>query len=161
MAEMTEESSDEALPEDDELFRFIVGSAREYAIFATDRDGLVTTWNTGAERLLGYSEEEALGQHARIIFTPEDRERGDPEQELETARAEGRAENERWHVRKDGSCFWGSGVMMPLKEGPEGTQGFVKVFRDMTERRLGEAERERLLKGVEAERRQLDEVFRR
>jgi PAS domain S-box-containing protein len=112
-AEMTEESPDEALPPDDELFRLIVESAHEYAIFATDLDGLVTTWNAGAERLLGYSEGEALGQHARLIFTPEDRERGVPEREMRAALEAGRAEDMRWHLRRDGGRFWADGYLIP------------------------------------------------
>ena len=146
--------------ESEERFRLMVESATDYVIFTTDLENRVTTWNTGAERLLGYAEAEILGQDARIIFTPEDREQGKPEQEREKALAEGRAENERWHVRKDGSRFWGSGLMMTLKDGLEGAPGFIKIFRDMTERRQIEAEQERLLKEVVAERERLGEVFR-
>ncbi|QEH38408.1 Aerobic respiration control sensor protein ArcB [Aquisphaera giovannonii] len=125
------------------LFRYIVESAAEYAIFATDQGGRIVSWNTGAERILGYSESEILGQDARILFTPEDRARRAPEQEMERAAAEGRAANERWHVRKDGSRFWGSGLTMPLMEGPSNAPGFVKIFRDKTEqRRALEAQRE-------------------
>src|SRR5215213_9213970 len=100
MAEMTEKSPDETSRQGDELFRLIVESAREYAIFTTDLDGRVTTWNVGAERLLGYPEGEILGQDARIIFTPEDRERGVPEREMQEALKSGRAEDMRWHARK-------------------------------------------------------------
>jgi len=135
---MAEDPPDGALQQGEDLFRHIVESAREYAIFTTDGEGRVTTWNTGAGRLLGYSEEDILGQDARIIFTPEDRERGKPEGEMERATAEGRAVNERWHVRKDGGRFWGSGLVMPLMDGPEGPRGFVHIFRDRTEQRLAE-----------------------
>jgi PAS domain S-box-containing protein len=129
----------------EEQLRLILESATEYAIFTMDRDGRVTTWNSGAERLLGYTEEEILGQDARIIFTPEDCAAQAPEHEMETALAEGRAMNERWHVRQDGSRFWGSGLMMPLQVG-DSQPGLLKIMRDQTERRRHE-EMQRLLIG--------------
>src|SRR3954463_7475211 len=91
---------DGKLREKAELFRFIVESAEDYAIFTTDVERCVTSWNTGAERLMGWTEAEFLGQSADIIFTPEDREKGDPEKEARKAVVEGRAENKRWHLRK-------------------------------------------------------------
>ena len=129
----------------EEQLRLILESATEYAIFTTDRDGRVTTWNSGAERLLGYTEEEILGRDARIVFTPEDCAAQAPEHEMETALAEGRATNERWHVRKDGSRFWGSGLMMPLQVG-DSQPGLLKIMRDHTERRRHE-EMQQLLIG--------------
>lgn len=129
----------------EEQLRLILESALEYAIFTMDRDGRVTTWNSGAERLLGYTEEEIIGRDARIIFTPEDCAAKAPEQEMEGALTLGRATNERWHVRKDGSRFWGSGMMMPLKVG-DSQPGLLKIMRDQTERRRHE-EMQRLLIG--------------
>src|SRR4051794_27784395 len=99
------------LRQEAELFRLIVESAEDYAIFTTDVERRVTSWNTGAERLMGWTEAEFVGQSADIIFTPEDRERGDPEREARKVLAEGRAENKRWHLRKDGCRFWGDGFM--------------------------------------------------
>ena len=107
---------DGKLREKAELFRFIVESAEDYAIFTTDVDRRVTSWNTGAERLMGWTEAEFVGQSADLIFTPEDRAKGDPEKEATKAAAEGRAENRRWHLRNDGSRFWGDGFMCPLKD---------------------------------------------
>ena len=120
---------------DAEQRRLIVDNATDTAIFTIDRPGTVTSWNSGAERLLGYSEEEIIGRDGRLIFTPEDRSDGVAEREIATALAEGRAENERWHVRKDGSRFWGSGLIMPLKHG---APGLLKIMRDGTERRRSE-----------------------
>jgi PAS domain S-box-containing protein len=120
----------------------VLESASDYAIFTTDPAGLVTNWNAGAKNLLGWSEAEALGMDSRLIFTPEDRERGAPEAEMAKALAEGRAENERWHLRKDGSRFWGSGLLLPLRGTAAG--GFLKVMRDETARREGD-ERQGLL----------------
>lgn len=111
----------------------ILKSATGYAILATDLAGSVTAWNEGARQLLGWKEGEALGQDARMIFTPEDRIANAPEQEMEGALTDGRAEDERWHIRKDGSRFWASGLMMPLKGSVGTTEGFLKILRDRTE----------------------------
>jgi len=147
----TEEKVAEArCQESQEQFRLMVESATDYVIFTTDRENRITTWNTGAERVLGYSEPEALGQDARIIFTPEDRAAGRPEQEIDTALSVGRAESERWHERKDGSRFWGSGQMMLLRNHQGDTRGFVKIFRDQTDQKLAEAEAQRQIALEEA-----------
>jgi len=121
------------LRQSEERFRLLVEGAQDYAIFMMDLEGRVVSWNTGAERILGYSEAEALGRESACFFTPEDVERGGPEQELRLAATEGRAEDDRWHVRKDGSRFWATGVVTPLQEGA--LQGFVKIMRDMTDRK--------------------------
>jgi two-component system CheB/CheR fusion protein len=98
-----------------------------------DLERRVTTWNSGAQAILGYSREEILGHPGDLIFTAEDRAHGAPEEEARTALAEGRAFDERWHVRKDGTQFWGNGVMMPMHD-PQGEPiGFAKIFRDQTD----------------------------
>lgn len=113
-------------------FRAILDSATDYAIVTFDAAGRVTGWNKGAHRLLGWDEAEALGMDGGVIFLPEDRARQAPEAELAKAAAEGRAEDERWHLRKDGSRFWGSGVMVAVRGG--GTQdAFLKILRDRTQ----------------------------
>jgi PAS domain S-box-containing protein len=119
-------------------FRLLVESARDYAMFTLNAAGQVDSWNPGAERILCYAEDEILGQSGDIIFTPEDRTRGAPDQERQTARAEGKAEDERWHVRKDGSRFWASGVMTVLTDDAGSFIGFAKILRDLTERRQHE-----------------------
>ena len=140
-----EHSTELAWRSGEEQLRLILESATDYAIFSMDRDGRVITWNSGAERLLGFTEDEIIGRDARIIFTPEDCAIKAPEHEMETALAEGRAANERWHVRKDGSRFWGSGLMMPLQVG-DSQPGLIKIMRDRTERQRHE-EMQRLLIG--------------
>jgi len=115
-----------------ELFRFIVESAEDYAIFTTDLERQITSWNVGAERLMGWSEAEIIGQLADVIFVPEDREQGQHEKEARKALEEGRAENKRWHMKKDGSRFWGDGVMCRLRDDAGNTRGFAKIFRDRT-----------------------------
>ncbi|TPG52463.1 PAS domain S-box protein [Roseomonas nepalensis] len=117
-----------ALDRSEARYRLMVESARGIAIVTLDADGIITGWNVGAEAMMGHTEAQALGRPGAIFFTPEDRAAGAPEAEMQSARDEGRAENERWHLRRDGSCFWGSGLVMPLADGT----GYVKVFRDRT-----------------------------
>jgi PAS domain S-box-containing protein len=132
--------ADEALKQSQERFRLFVESVNDYALFQTDVNGNVTTWNSGAERLLGYNEQEIIGQPAAVIFTPEDRARGASTAEIETARREGQAEDERWHVRKDGSRFFASGVLTAMRGDNGELRGFAKIMRDATERRRAEEE---------------------
>jgi PAS domain S-box-containing protein len=120
----------------------VLESAADYAIFTTDPAGRGTSWNAGPRHLLGWDETEALGMDSRCLFTPEDQARDAPEAEMATARAKGRAENERWHLRQDGSRFWGSGLLLPLRGAAAG--GFLKVMRDQTARREAD-ERQGLL----------------
>jgi PAS domain S-box-containing protein len=126
----------EAARENAAVCRAILESATDYAIITIDSNARVTGWNTGACNLFGWTEAEALGMDGRLTFTPEDRERVQPEAEIARALARGRAENERWHMRKDGSRFWGSGLLLPLR----GTQagGFLKIMLDRTDRREAE-----------------------
>lgn len=119
----------------EELFLLLMENVRDYAIFTVDKGGHVTTWNTGAERILGYKEAEILGQPCDIIFTPEDRAQNAPLKERATARETGRAEDERWHLRKDGTRFWGSGIMTALRDEQGELRGYVKILRDYTERK--------------------------
>lgn len=122
----------------EERLRLLIESAKGFAIFTMDEERRVTSWNTGAQALFGYEEEELLGGAADVLFTPEDREAGVPELEIRTAKLEGRAGGERWHLRKDGSRFFGSGLVNPLMAPGGGLQGFVKIMRDLTEKRLAE-----------------------
>ncbi len=141
-----------ALRETEEHFRMLVEGVRDYAIVMTDPENRVVSWNTGAERILGYAGPEILGHDLAIVFTPEDRARGVDREELRTAEVEGRAIDERWHVRRDGSRFWASGVLAPLRDEAGRLRGFAKVFRDETERkRLEEELRHRALDLVAAD----------
>jgi two-component system CheB/CheR fusion protein len=130
--------NEQALRESKETLQLVIENAREYAIFTTDLDMKVTTWNGGAERLLLFSEREILGQSASAIFTAEDRAAGRPEQERDQALAEGRATDERWHQRKDGSRFWSSGFLMAMHDASGRAVGFVKILRDATEERTAQ-----------------------
>jgi len=129
-----------ALLESGEGYRMAVASVQDYAIFALDPEGKVASWNPGAEHLLGYGQEEIFGRDAAIFFTPEDRERGAPPQELKTAAEKGRASDDRWHVRKDGTYFFASGITTGLRDAAGTLQGFIKIMRDRTDRKRLEEE---------------------
>lgn len=114
----------------------VFDSAVDFGIVVTDKSGIVNDWNRGAELTMGWSAGEMVGQSAERFFTPEDRAIGRIETEMRTALSDGSAADERWHLRKDGSRFWASGEMMPLRD-DEGThRGFVKILRDRTAQRL-------------------------
>ena len=128
-------AAERALGESSEQLRLIVENASDYAIFSLDLNRRITSWNPGAQAILGYTAEEVVGQSGDIIFTPEDCAEDAAQKEAEAALAEGRAADERWHLRKDGSRFWGSGVMMAMRDRDGSAEiGFVKIFRDETER---------------------------
>ena len=128
----------------DDLYRKAVeNDIKDYAIFLTDTNSRVINWNRGAERILGYSEDEVIGKSASIFFTPEDRAAKEPEKEMEQAMTNGRAEDERYHMRRDQSRFWASGILTPVRDEAGTLIGFIKVMRDVTEKRRLEAERDR------------------
>ena len=127
----------------DDIYRKAIEDIRDYAIFMTNADGIVTNWNVGAQHILGYSEEEILGKDAARFFTPEDRANDVPRKEMTTAAMFGRAEDERWHMRRDGSRFWATGVATPVRDRDGELIGFSKVMRDMTERNKLTEERDR------------------
>ncbi|SEL99159.1 PAS domain S-box-containing protein [Xaviernesmea oryzae] len=124
----------------------VLDGAIDYAIIALDIEGRITRWNEGARRILGWREEEAIGQPAGLFFTPEDNEGGRPAREMAEALEHGMANNERWHIRFSGERFWASGEMMPIRDEAGKAIGFVKVLRDrtsehLTQSRLREVER--------------------
>ncbi len=118
---------------DDELFRLLIENVQDYAIFVIDPEGRVENWNPGAERLLGYPEVEMIGQSIALLFTPDDIERGYPQREMQEALEQGRGNDDRWHVRKDGSRFWCGGTLTPLWDESRKLRGFAKIMRDRTE----------------------------
>ncbi len=120
-------------------YRAVFESAVDYAIVVTNLHGIVTEWNEGAARVLGWTEAEMLGQSAEAFFTPEDRVGGVVAEEMRCALELGLGTGERWHVRKDGTRFWGSGEMTALRDGGGKAVGFVKILRDRTEQRDAQA----------------------
>ena len=105
----------------------------DYAIFLIDPEGKVASWNPGAERIFGYTQDEIVGQPLSRIFTPEDVEAGEARKELQTATMSGRSEDERWQLRKDGGRFWAQGVLTVLRDEQGNLRGFAKVLRDRTD----------------------------
>jgi PAS domain S-box-containing protein len=119
----------------EQRYRLLIESMRDYAIFTLDPTGEVTSWNPGAERLKGYAPEEIIGQHFSRFYTEEDRAARLPQQVLERALQHGHYEGEGWRVRKDGSRFWASIVVTPLRSEAGELVGFSKITRDMTDRK--------------------------
>ncbi len=103
-----------------------------------DPEGNIASWNKEAERIIGYTEDEILGRNFSVIFSPDDLRDGLPQQELLLTKEKGRAEDERWHVRKDGSRFWAFGIVTPLYDPAGALVGFSKILRDITDRKLAE-----------------------
>lgn len=121
------------LGKETEIYRHMVESAQDYAIFAMDPDGTVVTWSAGAENLFGYPASEMIGQNSGILFSFEDQLAGAALKEIRLALTAGRADDNRWHVRKGGSLFWASGLMMPLRDDAGEVYGLTKIVRDRTE----------------------------
>lgn len=132
-----------ALTASEARYRAIVESSVDYAMIATDLDGTVTTWNTGAEHVLDWTAAEMVGRNADRFFTPEDRIARIPQQEMHGALTEGRGADERWHLRKGGERFWASGEMMPLRDEDGAVVAFLKILRDRTRQRETEMALER------------------
>jgi PAS domain S-box-containing protein len=124
----------------EERFSLMVGSVKDYAIFMLDPQGIVATWNAGAQLIKGYRPEEIIGRHFSCFYSKEEVLAGKCERELEIADREGRFEEEGWRVRKDGSRFWANVVITAVRDARGQLRGFAKVTRDLTERRRSEGE---------------------
>gem|GEM_PF-5522780 len=134
----------EELSQANAMFRLIVDTLEDFAIFMMDLDRCATSWNPGVGRVMGYSEDEWIGRSGDIIFTPEDIEKGAPDEEQARADRDGRATDVRWHVRKDGTRFWTLGVLIPLRTEEGETICYAKVLRDNTRLKRLEEEISRL-----------------
>jgi PAS domain S-box-containing protein len=129
---------EEALSHSEERFRLLVESVVDYAIFMLDPDGIVVSWNTGAQRIKGYHREEIIGKHVSRFYTAEDKDAGKPWEELATARRTGRVETEGWRIKKNGERFWARAVVNAVHDSEGRLRGFAKVTQDLTERRHSE-----------------------
>jgi len=134
-------AAEDALRASEERYRLLVEGVGEYAMLMADADGYITTWNSGAKKLFGRTEEETIGQPIAVLFTEEDRATGVPARELATAERDGTALDDRWQSRKDGARFWASGVTTALRDSVGRLRGFAKVLRDNTERQAAQAAR--------------------
>lgn len=142
--------SKDTLQINEESYKLLVENVKDYAIFMLDTNGCITSWNKEAEEVKGYSAEEILGNPISAFYTNEDKEHGEPERNLQTARETGRFEDEGWRVRKDGSVFWANVVFTVLKDNKGEVVGYGNVTRDITRRRKIEDEIKRLNKELES-----------
>ena len=124
-------------------FDLLAADAKEYAIFLIGQDGRLICWNPGAERLFGYQSNEIVGQHFSRFFSPEDIRNGQPEHELKTALADGRAGSVRWQVRKDGTRFWCRATVTPLRDEHKQVRSFARVMHDLTDSQAQDAQKKR------------------
>jgi len=138
-----EKEAAEALRESDRQFRSLVAGVTDYALYMLDRNGVVSSWNVGAERIKGYAAEEIIGRHFSQFYTPDDRKAGLPNRSLSIAAATGKFEAEAWRVRKDGSLFWANVVIDAIRDETGNLVGFAKITRDITERRNAQEALER------------------
>ncbi|HET7433997.1 MAG TPA: PAS domain S-box protein [Thermoanaerobaculia bacterium] len=158
--------AEQQLRESEEIFRLLVASVQEYAIFLLDPSGHIRTWNAGAQRIKGYLPEEIIGRHFSTFYSDEDNRNGKPARELEIAKREGMVEDEGWRIRKDGSRFWANVVITAVKDDHGELRGFAKVTRDMTERKQAQEMQQALYEQREArfraeeERRQAEASYR-
>lgn len=130
--------AEEALRQSEQRFRLLVQNVQDYGIFMLDPGGHIVSWNEGAQRIKGYTEEEIRGRHFSVFYPEEDLAWDKPAMELRAARAEGRFEDEGWRIKKDGSRFWANVVITALRTGNGELFGFAKVTRDLTDRRAAE-----------------------
>ena len=149
--------AEEELRLGEERMRLVAESTHDFAIIILDDHGAITDWNTGAELIFGYTKDEVLGAYYDLIFSPEDRSSGIPESELRAAREHGRGEDERWHVRKDGSRFYCSGEITQLKS--DSLQGYVKIARDLTGHKRTQDEQSQRLMETQTKSHLKDEFF--
>jgi two-component system, chemotaxis family, CheB/CheR fusion protein len=130
------------LRESEDHLRLLLDSVTDYAIMSFDNDLKITAWNIGATRIFGYAPQEIIGKKVEMLFTPEDLANGEFEKEMKSIRETGKSENERWHLRKDGSRFFASEIVNSMKEGK---RGYVKIARDMTANKLIEQHKDEFI----------------
>ncbi len=124
------------LRQTEERYRLVIESVQDYAIFLMDPEGKIMSWNSGAEKILGYKTEEILGRHHSIFYPPDEIRRGRPEEEIVTTLATGRCENVGWRVRKGGGFLWGSTILSPVRDESGALHGFTKIIRDITVQKM-------------------------
>lgn len=165
--DMTERRrAEEHLRQSEEMFRLLIESVTDYAIFMLDPTGRIISWNSGAQRMKLYSRDEIIGQHFSIFYPQADIDDGKPPRELETAIREGKFEEEGWRLRKDGTRFWANVVITAVRDAKGELRGFAKITRDITDRKRAEEIQQALIEQREAraqaeeERRRTEMAFR-
>ena len=149
------DEASEALKESERHFRLLVSGVTDYALYMLDPQGNVTNWNTGAQRIKGYSPGEIIGRHFSRFYSAADQAAGRPARALRLALQNGRYEEEGWRVRKDGSFFWASVVIDPIRDDEGKLLGFAKITRDISERREAQLNLEKIQRQL-AESQKLD-----
>jgi PAS domain S-box-containing protein len=125
--------AEESLKQSEQQFRILVDGVTDYALYMLNPEGMITNWNTGAQRIKGYTPKEIIGRHYSVFFSPEDVAKGEPQRGLNRALAEGRFESQGWRIRKDGTRFWASVVVDPIRNDLGALIGFAKITRDITD----------------------------
>jgi PAS domain S-box-containing protein len=159
ITEIAERVHAKSLRKSEERLRLVVDAIEDYAIYTLDPDGRVTSWNCGAEKISGYGEDEALGEHYGMLFVPEDRRAGLPDHELDVARQKRRFAGEGWRRRKDGSRFWASVVLTAIRDENGHVSSFIQITRDITERMEREREIAAAREAAEAASRAKDQFL--
>jgi PAS domain S-box-containing protein len=150
--------TNEALSRSEERYQSMVSEVQDYSIVLLNRDGIIENWNKGAENIKGYKTEEIIGQHFQMFYTEQDRNKNLPQQLLDFAILNGKANYEGWRVRKDGKAFWGTTVITALHDKYGGITGFTKVTRDLTEIKLAENKLKENSQKMEQKNRKLEQV---
>lgn len=132
-----------------EFYSQVIDSLQDYSIFTLNKDQIINSWSSGSEKIFGYKTEEIFGRHFNVIFTEEDIKNGVPKKEIESALKDERAVDNRWHVRKDGSKFYAYGLVFPLTSIDGEMLGYVKILRDITERKKSEDAIKKYVKELE------------
>ncbi|HEY3370512.1 MAG TPA: PAS domain-containing sensor histidine kinase [Prolixibacteraceae bacterium] len=132
-----------------EFFIQVIDSLQDYSIFTTDKELRINSWSAGSSKIFGYETDEVIGKHCEIIFTEEDKKNDVPQLKIETALKEGRVADSRWHVCKDGSLFYAYGVIFPIIGKSGELLGFVKILRDLTEKRKSEEAIQKYIKELQ------------
>ena len=143
---------------DAKLSRAVRAAMQDYAMIIMAADGTVQSWSEGAETIFGYTASEIAGRPVSVLFTPEDQELGAPAGELATATRRGRAEDERWHMRKDGNRIWVTGTVRPLRDDNGQVTGFVKLAREVTTKKYAELSRDARMERMQQARGELERV---
>lgn len=133
------------LRESEQHYRLLVDQVKDHIIYSMDTEGTITDWNKAAEQVTGYTKKEIMGKFHGLLYTPEDQKQHIPYKELKEASVKGKALNERWHVGKDASLFWGSGIVTPIRDNSGELRGFSKIMCDITTRKELEKRKDEFL----------------